>query len=282
MRTTARTADRGSGAWLTARRVPATTIHEVLDGLDAIVARARRDGDRLGYFAVLYRTVTARVHDGIRQGFFDDPERMERLDVVFANRFLDAVEAHRAGEAPTQSWEAAFAASARWRPTVLQHLLVAINAHINLDLGIAAAETAPGPALAPMRRDFDRINEILGAVLADVRVTLGAVSPWVGLADRMSGRGEELVNFSIVVARAEAWRFAVELAPLPPDQLAGPIGVRDAGVARIARAVLRPGWLSAPLLLVRSREGFDVARTIDRLAEVPPPSLAAVEARVQR
>jgi hypothetical protein len=115
----------------------------------------------------------------------------------------------------TRSWELALQATAASRPIMLQHLLVGINAHINLDLGIAAAETAPGHALAGLRRDFDRINEIIASLITRVEHHIAEVSPWIGLLDRIGGRHDEvIVRFSIEVARTEAWRFAVELAPL--------------------------------------------------------------------
>ena len=260
----------------------ARTIDEVLAALDDVVARALRERNRVGYFAALYRTVTARVHDGIAAGFFDDGARMEQLDVVFANRYLDALAAYEHAEQPTRSWLVAFDAAARWRPLILQHLLLAINAHINLDLGIAAAQTAPGAALGGLRRDFDRINEILAALVGDVRRDVGDLSPWIGLANRSGGRhGDAVVNFSLTVARREAWRFATELAPIPADQHEGPIRTRDEQVARLAVKVLHPGLLSGALLLVRLRERGDVAHGIRTLGRLPPPALEAVEARVR-
>lgn len=48
-----------------------------------------------------------------------------------------------------------------WRPLILQHLLLGINAHINLDLGIAAAQTSPGDDLPDLRNDFVEINRVL-------------------------------------------------------------------------------------------------------------------------
>ncbi len=165
--------------------------------------------------------------------------------------------------------------------SVLQHLLVAI-AHINLDLGIAAAQVAPGAALGDMRRDFDRINEILAALVGAVRGNVVGVSPWVGLLDHLGGRrNDAVVNFSIVVARREAWRFASELAVIPADQRGGAIRARDLHVANLADVVLHPGPLHMGLLAVRLREGDDVRGTIERLGEVPPPSLATIDAAVQ-
>ena len=261
---------------------PAASIGEVLAGLDSIVARSIRTGSRLGYFATVYRTVTARVAEGIAEGFFDDGERMERLDVVFANRYLAAVAAHETRAPLTRSWQAACAAAERREPLVLQQLLVGINAHINLDLGIACAEVAPGDELAGLRRDFDRINEILASLLDAIQVEMARISPWLGLLDRIGGRTDaEVVRFSIAVARTQAWWFARELAALPRDSWGGPLGARDTRVARLARTVLHPGALRLGLLVIRARESNDVARNITVLGGATPPDLATVEARVR-
>jgi hypothetical protein len=259
------------------------TIEQVLEALDRIVARALDEGSRLGYFAAIYRKVTAKVAEGIATGFFDDGERMQRLDVTFANRYLSALGRHQIGGTATKSWELALRATAASRPIILQHLLVGINAHINLDLGIAAAEAAPGQALPGLRRDFDRINEILASLITGIEHDIAEVSPWIGLLDRIGGRhDDEIVRFSIEVARTEAWRFATELAPLARDHWPGPIGARDARVAHLARRVLSPGWLSAGLLVIRARESNDVRRNIQVLNRVRGPDLRLVEARVRQ
>lgn len=259
------------------------TIEEVLEALDTIIARALDEGSRVGYFAAVYRNVTAKIAEGIATGFFDDGERMQRLDVTFADRYLSAVSRYQTGGMAMKSWELALEATAASRPIMLQHLLVGINAHINLDLGIAAAETAPGQALPGLRRDFDRINEIIASLITRVEHDIAEVSPWIGLLDRIGGRHDEvIVRFSIEVARTEAWRFAVELAALARDDWAGPIGARDARVAHLARRVLKPGWLSAGLLVIRARESNDVRRNIEALRRVKGPDLRLVEARVRQ
>jgi len=65
----------------------ARTIDEVIDQLDDIIALSIREQNRLGYFAALYRKVTAKVKEGIAEGRFDNGPRMERFDVTFANRY---------------------------------------------------------------------------------------------------------------------------------------------------------------------------------------------------
>jgi Family of unknown function (DUF5995) len=258
------------------------TIEGVLEALDRIVTRAREQRSRVGYFAAIYRQVTAKVAEGIVAGLFDDGERMGRFDVTFARRYLAALAARERGGETMRAWGAAFGAAPAVRPIILQHLLVGINAHVNLDLGIAAATTAPGPDLPGLRRDFDRINEILASLIAGVGRDLAEVSPWLGLLDRTGGRhDDEILRFSIEVARSEAWRFAVELAPLARDHWPGPIGARDARVAHLARRVLNPGLLSAGLLVIRARESNDVRHVIEVLNRVEGPDLRLVEARVR-
>src|SRR5262245_8001056 len=100
-----------------------TTIQEVLGALDREIARAVDEKSRLGYFAAIYRKVTAKVAEGVGSGFFDDAERMQRLDVTFASRYLAALAAYQAGGTTTKSWAKAFEAATTSRPIILQHLL---------------------------------------------------------------------------------------------------------------------------------------------------------------
>lgn len=258
------------------------SVQDVLEALDGVIDRSIAQRDRVGYFAAMYRQVTAKVAEGIATGFFDDGERVARLDVVFASRYLASLEHFRAGERPTRAWELAFEADKSPRPLIVQHLLAGMNAHINLDLGIAAATTAPGAALPRLRRDFDRINEILAQLVAGIEDDVAEVSPWIGLLGTIGGRhDDEIVRFSIEVARTEAWRFAVELAPLDPHDWAAAISARDARVARVGRRILHPGLLGAGLAVIRARESNDVPRVIRVLTGVHVPGLAEVEQRLQ-
>ncbi len=247
--------------------MPAHTIDEVVEYLDDSIALARRERSRLGYFAALYRNVTINVREGILAGSFEDGARMERLDVMFANRYLDALERYRRGEEPSKCWRTSFRAAESWHPIVLQHLLLGINAHINLDLGVAAAQTSPGAQLAGLRRDFDSINDILRAMLDDVQDRLALVSPWMSVLDRAGGRTDEaIMNFSIDRAREAAWRVAERLAPLSPEETQREIDVLDRWVDVLAFAIQNPGVsIRLAALFVRLAESRDVAKIIDVL-----------------
>ncbi len=263
--------------------VPATphTIDDVLRELDRIVAWSLEAESRFGYFATLYRKVTRKVKQGIEEGFFDDGPRMERLDVVFAARYLDAFGQLGRGERPTAAWQLAFDAAGRWRPLILQQLLVGINAHINLDLGIAAARVAPGGALPALKTDFDRINAILFSLVAEVEKAVGEVSPWIAFLERIGGKaGDALVRFSLRLARDGAWELAQRLAPLAPAEWDPHVARRDAKTVKVGREVLSPGpFLRWGLLVIRLRESNDVCRVIEALSDSPEPELATIEAR---
>jgi len=247
---------------------PAGTIDEVIDELSAIIHWARATPSRLGYFAALYRKVTVRVREGIRAGHFDDNTRMERFDVIFANRYLQALIDARGGAPPSRVWAFAFDAANEYWPIVLQHLLLGMNAHINLDLGIAAAETMRGRPIEELHDDFDRINGILASLVQQVQDELAEVWLTLRLLNRFLGSVDDaLVGFSMDHARDEAWRAATRLRALPESEWPAAIRQQDDKVLPIARLVRRPGvLLSAATHAVRLGEVQDVARVIDILS----------------
>lgn len=249
--------------------VPARTIDEVIARLDQIIEQAMRERDRLGFFAVLYRTVTKAVKDGIAAGRFEDGARMERLDVAFANRYLEAFDRLRRGLPPTQAWRSAFAAGSRRRVVIMQHLLLGMNAHINLDLGIAAAAVCPGTALAALEHDFNEINEVLATMETDVEREVCALSPWIDRLDHIDPRaGRVIANFSMNKARTCSWSTAQRLAPLSAAARDTAIEEIDADVALLARVIERPiGFvINVNLILVRLRETWDARKVMQVLS----------------
>lgn len=251
----------------------AGTIDEVIAGLSSIIAEARRKRSRLGYFAALYRLVTQAVQRGIAAGRFQDGARMERLDVAFANRYLEAYDAFAAGRPVSASWRLAFDAALSDGRIILQHLLLGMNAHINLDLAVSAADTAPGTAIAGLESDFSAINDILNEQIEGVQNAIATASPAMYLLDWVGGRNEEcLVAFSLKTAREQAWRHAQRLAALPEDARVHAIGSLDLATALVGAAVAHPpGFLRrGALWWVARQEEPDAARIIDALAAVAP------------
>lgn len=259
--------------------MPVQTIDDVIHALDGIIDRAWNERSRLGYFAGLYRRVTQAVKEGIAQGKFDNGPLMERLDVNFASRYLDALQQFRSGQQPTRSWLVAFQAASRWRPLAVQHLLAGINAHINLDLGIAAALTTPGKQLASLQADFNQINDVLAGLLGTVEKEMAAISPLIGLLEKFSLKTDtEIINFSLDKAREFAWNHAVHMASLSPSELQAAIQDLDAEVEELGRMVVSQPWLiKIPLLLIRLFESSDVRKVLEVLtarAKLAKPAAA--------
>lgn len=246
------------------------TIDEVLAELDQIIQWARDHRSRLGFFATLYRNVTVKVKEGIAAGLFQDGPRMEKLDVTFASRYLAALDSFRRGAPCSKCWLVAFQLTSRWPPIILQHLLTAMNAHINFDLGIAAQAVAPGAELASLEHDFNQISNILNGMIAKVRSDVEEVSPWIRFLDRIDPSGEDaLVKFSMDKARASAWLVANIVNSTPPDQLARKLSILDDGVAVLGSLIGNPKeWLlSLGLRVIRLRESNDVPHIIDVLSQ---------------
>lgn len=245
----------------------ATTIDNVIERLGHQIDRCRSQDSRLGYFPALYRRVTVAVKEGIAQGAFEDGARMERLDVIFANRYLDAANQWTQGQSPTRSWRVAFEAAESWPPIVLQHLLLGINAHINLDLAIAAAQTAPGAALPALQRDFDHINVILGNQVGNVKTSLSSVWPLLRFYDRFAGGAADvMINFSMNRARNASWQAAQTFASLPEAAWAAEIDALDRRTSLLGKVICSPPIRARLLLLaIRIGERGRVGQIIDLL-----------------
>ncbi|EDM45542.1 hypothetical protein SCB49_07032 [unidentified eubacterium SCB49] len=188
----------------------ATTIQEVITILDEIILVEKENKSTLAFFPVLYNNVTKRIRNGIINGEFEDNSRMEKLDVIFANRYIKAYYDYKAGLQVTESWYITFEASQDTSLLIIQHILMGINAHINLDLGIVTSETVGvGNDLESFKNDFNKINEILNTMVNGTQASVNSVSPFFRLLELVGkGKEDKLAAFSINVARDGAWLFA--------------------------------------------------------------------------
>lgn len=255
------------------------TINDVISVLDGIIRETEENNDCLGYFAVLYRRVTLQVKDNIESGYFDDAERMELLDVIFAKRYIDAYYDHRSGKPVTQSWDKAFKLSQNYWPVTLQHLLIGMNAHINLDLGIVAAEISKEKNIEDLRNDFYKINEILSSLVNEVQNNLSTIWPPLRYILLKTGQYDNMiVDFSMKIARDGAWKFATELSAKRIEEIPQCIQTRDAAIAKVAD-IISNNKLSVKILLaiIRIGENGSVAEKIRKFKkENSEPSVTPV------
>ncbi len=188
---------------------PVTSVADAIATLQAMDA-VLPDNDGLKWFNYLYIQVSLGVRQLAAQGKFADPLWMERLDVVFANLYFEAVSAELDGRAMPAAWKALFDARSAPGIAPIQFALAGMNAHINRDLPVALFQTAQHDGSFPLRssnryKDFKLFNALLEDVKTQVKKQFqtGLLKdievPARGLDDAVALR-------SLMVARDAAWR----------------------------------------------------------------------------
>lgn len=243
------------------------TIDEVITRLEEIIDEQLQNSQYSSLFTYIYLITTKAVKKGIIEQKFEDNERMEAFDVRFANLFIEAYQNHQIGQPIRKSWEKALGVGEK-SLTIIQHILLGMNAHINLDLGIAAAEISKGRDIHLLKSDFDTINEILFGLTKQVQNKIGRVSPLFFLIDNVIvKKDEEIVNFSIQKAREQSWRTALLISNTEDSLQHITIEQTDQIVSAIAERIARPkSFLFRKLLqLISSTERKGLAKVIEQL-----------------
>jgi hypothetical protein len=246
---------------------PARSVGEVIRKLQAIEDRlggrySQRTpdlapSDGVACFNGLYLKTTEAVNAELKSDGFEQPDFIDRADVLFANYYLAAFDASALGTELPEAWKPLFKRRGEIeRVHPLQFALAGMNAHINHDLAFAVIQTCDEQGRTPREdtpehRDFTKINEILEAV--ERRVDQDFSGGVIERADLVLGSTDELaIMWNIANARELAWDVAKVLWPLRDD---GAIfrGVDDL----IGELVGFAGYgITLPLRLIRRRNGL--------------------------
>jgi hypothetical protein len=248
--------------------MPVRDIASVVAAMDARLVRMPPDRSAQRIFLETYRRTTLAVGKAVRDGSFEDPEWVERWDVVFADLYLAALDLDLEGSPDVpRPWRLAFDAPIGL--PALRHVLLGINAHINYDLPQALLAVIPDHDFTDVRvlarrgRDHARIDAVLSGRVAAEDSELGTVSPPT-VVDRLLQPLNRLSSKRFLrEARHKVWHNTIEL------QRARVTGI-DAYAARLAELevlsaariadLLAPG----PVLLRLAVAGFGVT--------LPPPA----------
>jgi len=189
-----------------------TTIHQVLEELINIRNQCVSKNSRLALFTQVYYLTTKNVLNAIEAREFEDSRRMEKFDVAFANMFIKAYRQFNSNEDCSQVWQVVFDHQFT-KLTVVQQVLLGMNAHINYDLGVVCNEFFKQDELKDFERDFLHINNVLQKSIDQMQEGIGKVSPLFFLLDWIGNTGDEkLIDFSMRHARGQAWRLACRLS----------------------------------------------------------------------
>jgi hypothetical protein len=213
----------------------ANSIDDVLQQLERCVETARAENSADGYFPLIYSWETRDIAAAAEAGLFEAPDTLRRMIIVFANRYLAARRQFRAGEATPKAWGLCFRAARSSPALVVQHLLLAMNAHINVDLAAAAAEAnLPWP-------DYSRVDAILGKGIAKVQSCLNRTTIVLRAVDWLSGDFDEmLASFSLKAARRYAFELAHRMAVASDVSRAALVAEADDCALRLGQRLLRP------------------------------------------
>jgi hypothetical protein len=240
-------------------------IAAVLARMDSELSRLRTAGDARRFFHATYlRTTRAVVTEIERDGGFRDAAWLSRWDVVFADLYLDALDADHRGAAVPRPWRVAFDA-ARDRPGLppLRHVLLGMNAHINYDLPqaliavISPDEFADPDLLAARAADHRHVDEVLLRRVGAEDMEMSEVSR-LSRTDRLLRPVNRAATRRLIAeARAKVW---ANTAVLDRARRAGPERYAAVLAELEALCAARLVELTAPgqVLLRLVRRGFGV------------------------
>ena len=223
------------------------TLDDVVDGFARLEQDLRARHDRRSMFLTLYGVVSAEMRDRVAGGAFADPAWVERYAVAFANLYRVALEAYDAGQAARvpRAWRLCFDAARAGTCTVLQDVLLGVNAHVNNDLPFALDRVTIGPDRESRRLDHYAVNSVLAAVTERATRQLASLyAPGITTMDLVAGDFDELVSrTSLTGARDAAWESACARAdargPVERGLAAARVSTRAAVLARLLLTPLR-------------------------------------------
>jgi hypothetical protein len=235
---------------------PVSGINGVLKRMRALDKRLRPD-DGVRWFNRLYLEVTERVAAELDKAAGKRPTFLERLDVVFANAYFEALDAAGASSKlpksyPHHAWKPLFESRSRLDIAPIQFALAGMNAHINFDLAIGIDQTCAAIGTQPRRgsaeyKEYVGVNKLL-------KEAQQAAEQWLltdALAElnrHFSPIDDIVAIWSVTQARDAAWSHAEVLSTLKDQSVIERnfVEILNRSTGMASRALLGPQITSAP------------------------------------
>jgi hypothetical protein len=217
-------------------------------------------------FLATYQRTTIAVARAVERGVFEDPEWVEEWDVVFADLYLAAFDAARAGAAVPRPWRLAFDAPTDLAP--LRQVLLGVNAHVNYDLPqallavIPVEQFADTAVLDSRRRDHEQIDGVLADRVAAEDAELATKSARSLLDRALRPLNQGASKRFLRESRRKVWHNTIELHQarlISPEAYA----VRLAELELLSAAKIADLLAPGQVLLRLAVAGFGVV--------LPPP-----------
>ena len=211
-------------------------------------------GDRRAIFAVVYTEIVSQILDHAQDGFFEDRPWMERYVTALAEQYRRAVVTHEAEGRLSGPWGKALDASAQGTLSVIQELLLGINAHYNYDLAIAIHEAGVRENVAARHRDHLALNTILAAAIDEVQDRIiRDFAPGLAWADETFGEADEVIVSALIHGALDfAWLNARRMTVVPPWWVRFELWQFSKGIADL---LLLPTYFEPVMEKLREFEG---------------------------
>ncbi len=242
---------------------PWTTATSIRANLFALEARFAEQDDRRAIFATAYAWMTSSIDAQLDEEVFDDPGWVVELTAVFAGYYPRALSDHARGRTPPRCWALALGP---WPTSVLQDLLLGMNAHITYDLPLALAELLDGRSRAQCLRDYRRIlPAIRGAIELIQAKIISRYAPGLRPLERAFAGADEWITYHVIrLYREHAWGQGMLLIDHPEDR-AEIVAKIDGEAARRARWILDLSRRPALVRALQRVESFDLQGGLQRL-----------------
>lgn len=246
----------------------AEKLSDVRERIHEILTYCQEKESPLGYFAALYTTVAKAIEDSIINKEYDDNEQLARMDVNFVNYYIHAMNCAFSDQPAPAHWQIAIDAAKKPDFLVLEHLFIAMNAHINYDLSNAANDTVPTDRMLDFRQDFFRVNKILFSLLDRVQTDVSYIFHPLKWYLRFGRQlDDKIIALIMGQMRGDAYEFTCVLSlcnEVQKEQINKE--KRDLVVKLSQKIIFHKSWIiNAIIRLARLLERGSVTYKIDQL-----------------
>jgi hypothetical protein len=182
-------------------------------------------------FLNCYLLMTRNMLAAIEAGEFHDPNWVRPLLNRFAEYYFEALQAYEEHQSTTPKvWLRAHDAARVAKVSVLQHLMLGINAHINYDLVLTLVEMLQNEWVVLTKNlrknrylDHCHVNAVIARTIDNVQDDVVEVlAPELDFVDKFLGPVDEWLASQLITRwREEVWQHAVRLLESsdPQEQL---------------------------------------------------------------
>jgi len=213
------------------------------------IQRWEAENDQRAVFLGCYRLMTINMGAALQAGEFNDPHWVELLLQHFSDYYFTALDAYEHQDPQTPSaWRVAFEAAQSPNCSVIQNLLLGVNAHINYDLVLAVVDLLNKewadlpPEMRQLRQaDYTQVNQVIGQTTDAVQDTiLERRDPRLKILDTLLGPMDEwMISHLISSWREEVWEQAVHFLEAPDEEEREALRLqREQQVIRLADTIL--------------------------------------------